>query len=48
MPRFPVPHQLPELAQTQVHRVGDAIQSSYPLSLHSPPARNLSQNQDVF
>ena len=25
MPGFPVPHQLPELAQTHVHRVGDAI-----------------------
>ena len=27
-PGFPVHHQLPELAQTQVHRVGDAIQPS--------------------
>ena len=26
MPGFPVYHQLPELAQTHVHRVGDAIQ----------------------
>ena len=25
-PGFPVHHQLPELAQTQVHQVGDAIQ----------------------
>ena len=25
MPGFPVHHQLPELAQTHVHRVGDAI-----------------------
>ena len=25
MPDFPVHHQLPELAQTHVHRVGDAI-----------------------
>ena len=31
-PGFPVHHQLPELAQTHVHRVGDAIQPSYPLS----------------
>ena len=29
---FPVLHQLPELAQTHVHRVGDAIQPSHPLS----------------
>ena len=26
MPGFPVHHQLPELTQTHVHRVGDAIQ----------------------
>ena len=37
-PGFPVHHQLPELAQTHVHRVGDAIQPSYPLSCPSPPA----------
>ena len=30
-PGFPVHHQLPELAQTHVHRVCDAIQPSYPL-----------------
>ena len=29
---FPVYHQLPELAQTHVHRVRDAIQPSHPLS----------------
>ena len=29
-PGFPVYHQLPELAQTHVHRVGDAIQPSHP------------------
>ena len=38
MPGFPVHHQLPELAQTHVHRVGDAIQPSHPLSSPSPPA----------
>ena len=27
MPDFPVHHQLPELAQTHVHRVSDAIVS---------------------
>ena len=31
-PGFPVHHQLPKLAQTHVHRVGDAIQPSHPLS----------------
>ena len=32
MPGFPVHYQLPELAQTHVHRDSDAIQSSHPLS----------------
>ena len=32
MPGFPVHHQLPELTQTHVHRVSDAIQPSPPLS----------------
>ena len=31
MPGFPVHHQLSEIAQTHVHRVGDAIQPSHPL-----------------
>ena len=31
-PGFPVHHQLPELAQTHVHRVSDAIQPSHTLS----------------
>ena len=35
-PGFPVHHQLPELAQTHVHQIGDAIQPSYPLSSPSP------------
>ena len=48
MPGFPVHHQLPELAQTHVCRVGDAIQSSHPLSSPSPPAFNLSQYQGLF
>ena len=38
MPGLPVHHQLPESTQTQVHRVGDAIQPSHPLSSSSPPA----------
>ena len=36
-PGFPVHHQLPELAQTHAHQVGDTIQSSHPLSTPSPP-----------
>ena len=47
-PGFPVHHPLPELAQTHVHRVGDAIQSSYPLSSPSPPAFSLFQHQGLF
>ena len=31
-PGFPALHHLPELAQTHVHRLGDAIQLSHPLS----------------
>ena len=48
MPGFPVHHQLPELAQTHVHQVGDAIQPSYPLSSPSPSAFNLSQHHGLF
>ena len=44
-PGLPVHHQLPELAQTHVHRVGVAIQPSHPQSSPSPPAFNLSQRQ---
>ena len=47
-PDFPVHHQLPELTQTHVHRVCDAIQPSHPLSSPSPPAFNLSQQQGLF
>ena len=47
MPGFPVCHQLPELTQTHVHRVGDAIQPSHPLSSPSP-AFNLSQHQGLI
>ena len=45
---FPVHNELPELTQTHVHRVGDAIQPSHPLSSPSPPAFSLSQNQSLF
>ena len=48
MPGLPVHHQLPELAQTHVHRVGDAFQPSHPLSCTSPPAFNLSWHQGLL
>ena len=47
-PGFPVHHQLLELTQTHVHRVGDAIQPSHPLPCPSPPAFNLSQHQGLY
>ena len=47
-PGFPVHHQLPELVQTHVHWVSDAIQPSHPLSSPFPPAFNLSQHQGLF
>ena len=36
-PGLPIYHKLPEFIQTHVHRVGDAIQPSHPLSSPSPP-----------
>ena len=45
---LPVRHQLPEFTQTHVHRGGDAIQPSHPLSSPSPPAFNPSQHQGLF
>ena len=47
-PGFPVLHYLLEFALTHVHRVGDAIQPSHPLSSPSPRAFNLSQHQSLF
>ena len=47
-PGFPVHHQLPELAQTHVHRIGDAIQPAHPLSSPSPPAFSLPHHQVLF
>ena len=41
-------HQLPELTQTHVHQVGDAIQPSHPLSSPTPPTFNLSHHQGFF
>ena len=45
MPGLIVLHHFPELAQTHVHWVDDAIQ---PLSPPSSPAFNLSQHQGLF
>ena len=47
-PGLPVHHRLLEFTQTHVHRVGDAIQPSHPLSYPSPPAFYLSQHQGLF
>ena len=47
-PGFSVHHQPPELAQTHVHQVGDAIwQLSHPL-LSPPSTFNISQYQGLF
>ena len=48
MSGFPVHHQLLELAQTHVHRVGDTIQPSYPLLSPFPPTFDFSQHQGLF
>ena len=45
-PGFPVHHQLPELAQTHVHWVSDAIQPYHPLSSPSLPAFNLAHSSE--
>ena len=47
-PGLPVHHQLPELTQTHVYQVSDAIQPSHPLSSPSSPALNPSQHQGLF
>ena len=47
-PGLPVHHQLLEFTHIHVHRVGDAIQTSHPLSSPSPPTFNLSQHQGLF
>ena len=45
---LPVHHQLPELTQTHIHWVRDALQPSHPLSSPSPSAPNPSQHQSLF
>ena len=53
-PGLPVHHQLLEFTQTHVHRVGDAMQPSHPLSspfpscLQSFPASGSSQMSQLF
>ena len=47
--RPPCPTPTPgNFTQTHVHRVGDAIQPSRPLSSPSPLAPNPSQHQSLF
>ena len=48
MPGFPVHHQLPESAQTHVHRVSEAVQLSHPLSSPSPPAFDFFPGIRIF
>ena len=52
MPGFTVHHQLPELAQTHVHRVGDVIQPShlFPLLLQPSvfPSIRVFSNESVL
>ena len=51
-PVLPVHHQLPEFTQTHVHRVGDAIQPSPPLSSPSfapiPPRIRVFSNESTL
>ena len=52
-PGFPFHHQLPELAETHVHIVGDAIYPSHPLSSPSPlpsifPSIRVFSNESVL
>ena len=46
--RLPCPSPIPELVQTHVHGVGDAMQPSHPLSSPPPPAFNLAQYQGLL
>ena len=45
---LPCPKPTPDLAQTDAHRVGNAIQPSHPLLFTSPPSLNISQHQGLF
>ena len=48
MPGIPVLRNLPEFAQVHVHWIGHAIEPYHLLSLSSPSAFSLSQNQGLF
>ena len=48
MPGFPVHQQLPELAHTHVHWVGDTIQSSHSLPSPSPAVPSIFPSIRVF
>ena len=48
IPGLPVPHHVLKFAQVRVHYIGDAIQSSHPLTPSSLSALNLSQHQGLF
>ena len=53
-PGLPVHHQLPEIVQTHVHRVSDAIQPSHPLCCRFlllppiPPSIRVFTNESIF
>ena len=50
-PGFPVHYQLPELAETHIHRVSDAIQPSHPLWLilsSTIPSIRVFSNESVL
>ena len=47
-PVLPVHHQLAEFTQTYIHRVGDAIQPSHPLSSSSPPSIRVFSNESTL
>ena len=52
-PGLPIHHQLPEFTQTHVHRVGDAIQPSHPLSFPLllppiPPSIRVFSNESTL
>ena len=48
VPGLPVHHQLQEYTQTHVHRVGDAIQPSHPLSSPIFPSIGVFSNESVL
>ena len=48
MPDLPVHHQLLEFTQNHVHRVGNAIQPSHPLSSPLPPSIRVFSNESTL